>query len=108
MHKINPDYLDIHVDTKNSRIYFPVVENKDAELLYKLHTESKPTVIEFVSTFVPETLRNQGIGTRLAEKGMRLADANKYEVKPSCPFIESYLDKHPEFQGMLTANSKLF
>ncbi|MEZ4955168.1 MAG: GNAT family N-acetyltransferase [Saprospiraceae bacterium] len=100
MQKINSAYLDIHVDTKNNRIFFPVKDHNDAELHYKLHTDTMPTVMEFKSTFVPEQFRNQGIGSQLVEKGMRLAKANQYGVKATCPFVEHYLGQHPEFQPM--------
>ena len=100
MKKINIDHLDIHVDTKESRLFFPIKDSQDAELKYRLHTERKPTVIEFTETYVPETLRQQGLGSKLAERGMRLAEANKYNVKATCSFVEDYLSKHPEFQSL--------
>lgn len=100
MKKIKKNYLDIHVDTKNNRIFFPIKKYDDAELHYQLHTNSSPTVIEFTHTFVPSELRNQGVASKLVEKGLRLAKANHYDVQATCPFVEDYIRKHPEFQSL--------
>lgn len=101
MAHIDPDHLEMHIDEKAERIYFPMKENQDAELKYTLHTKGEPNVMEFTHTFVPEPVRNIGIGKRLAEEGLKLAEANGYQIKPSCEFIASYVDKRPHYQKMV-------
>ncbi len=103
MKKINPDHLDIRVDTKRGKIYFTIAGDKDAQLRYTLHEDGKNHIVEFTQTYVPEPLRHMGIGTKLVEKGMEFAQANHYLVDPVCPFVEAYLDNHPEFKPMRIA-----
>jgi len=100
MKKIDPDRLDIRIDTRHGRLYSPVRENRDAQLHFMLHDNGKFYVIEFTHTYVPEPLRNLGIATKLAEKGMQLARANNYQVDLSCPFVKAFMEKHPEFKSM--------
>lgn len=100
MQKIDPDNLDIRVDTKGGRLYFTVKDNKDAELLYDIHENGDETVIEFTRTFVPEPLRNTGLGTKLVERGIELAKSNNFKIEPTCEFVAHYLKRHPELEGM--------
>lgn len=106
MKDINPDLLEYQVDSSRGRIFFPVHHNKNAQLQYKIHHKGDTKIIEFTYTFVPVALRHMGIGSKLVEEGMQLAKANKYRVKPSCPFVAAYLDKHPEYQRLCTADAQ--
>ncbi|MBK8967002.1 MAG: GNAT family N-acetyltransferase [Saprospiraceae bacterium] len=103
MKNVNPDLLEYQNDTSRGRIFFPVRNNKNAQLQYKIHNKGDTKVIEFTYTFVPVALRHMGIGSKLVEEGMQLAETNKYKVIPSCPFVAAYLDKHPEYQRLCTA-----
>ncbi|MEM9990707.1 MAG: GNAT family N-acetyltransferase [Bacteroidota bacterium] len=97
MSKINVNELDIQHDTGNGRIYFEQKDAENAALQYELDTTSGSTVINFTSTFVPEAVQEMGIGTRLVEEGMRLADKEGYKVKASCPFVKNYMNEEREF-----------
>lgn len=104
MQKIDPDHLDIRVDTNGGRLYFNVKSEKDAELLYNIHEgDNKQTVIEFTRTYVPESLRNTGLGTRLVEKGIEFAKSNNYKIEPTCEFVAHYLENHPELKNMVAS-----
>ncbi len=100
MKKISPSSLDIRIDTKRERLYFPVKDSKDVELNYKIHSKGKTNVIEFTETYIPKTLRSIGIATKLAERGIQMAKANNYKVNPTCPFVKTYMNRRPALKDM--------
>jgi len=65
-----------------------------AELTYALHGDT----LTFVHTGVPSEWEGQGIGSKLARAGLDHARANGYKIHSICPFISSYLKRHPEYQ----------
>lgn len=66
-----------------------------------LHYRSTPGRITFLHTEVPEALRGQGIGQRLAHAGLEHAKAEGLRVKLICPFVRSYVEKHREYQPLV-------
>jgi predicted GNAT family acetyltransferase len=77
---------------------FRVGEGEDAAVLqYRL----TPGRITFLHTRVPEALRGQGVAQELAHAGLEHAKAMTLRVVPICPFVQSYLEKHPEYQTMV-------
>lgn len=67
-------------------------EGGEAELTY-LDPEAK--VLELVHTYVPEEARGQGLGEALAEEAFRYAGQNGYRIRPTCPFVQHWLESHP-------------
>lgn len=66
-----------------------------------LQYRTAPGRITFLHTQVPEAYRGQGIAGKLAHAGMEYAKAEGLGVIPFCPFVRSYLTKHPEYQGLV-------
>jgi predicted GNAT family acetyltransferase len=58
-------------------------------------------MITIVHTEVPKELGGRGIGTALAHGLMELIRAEGIKVKPLCPFMKAYIDKHPEYSGLV-------
>jgi predicted GNAT family acetyltransferase len=61
-----------------------------------LQYELAPGTITFLSTAVPEALRGHGIAQALARAGLAHARAEGLRIVARCPFVRSYLEKHPE------------
>jgi len=60
--------------------------------------KTKKNVMDMFHTFVPPELRGQGIAAKLVEAGMQYAEAEQYEVLPTCSYIsETFLLKHPQY-----------
>lgn len=55
--------------------------------------------IEYKHTLVPEALGGQGIAGYLVKHILDDAAAKNLVVKPTCPYVKSYIDKHPEYQA---------
>jgi predicted GNAT family acetyltransferase len=52
-------------------------------------------------TEVPEKLGGHGIGTALAEYALQYARKNNLPVKVYCPFVLTYLKRHPGYQDLI-------
>jgi predicted GNAT family acetyltransferase len=61
----------------------------------------KDGVLTLPHTLVPDALGGRGIAGALAEAALGYARANGLLVKPTCPFIASYIGKHPEWRDVL-------
>jgi hypothetical protein len=56
--------------------------------------------ITIMHTEVPKELNGRGIGSKLAHGLLEIARAQGLKVKPLCPFVASYMDKHPEYADL--------
>ncbi len=63
---------------------------RDGNILTIMHTE------------VPAALNGQGIGSTLVRGLLEIARAQGLKVKPLCPFVASYMTKHPEYADLLS------
>jgi predicted GNAT family acetyltransferase len=59
--------------------------------------------IVFTHTKVDDAYEGHGFGSRLAEAALQDARRQGLEVVPLCPFIASYIDRHPEYQPLVAA-----
>jgi predicted GNAT family acetyltransferase len=69
-----------------------------AELTYRLDGNR----IILLHTGVPAEFRGKGIGAALVKAGLDYAAEHGLQVVPRCPFVASYIDKHPEYRPLLT------
>ena len=85
----------------------PVTLNEAAhrfELVVDGHTayevfERFPGGIAYLHTIVPKELGGQGVGSQLVKYILDYAAQNRLKVRPDCPFVKAYIDKHPEYQA---------
>lgn len=54
--------------------------------------------IAYVSTLVPEALGGRGIASFLVKYVLDDAIAKGLKIKPICPVVKGYIEKHPEYQ----------
>jgi predicted GNAT family acetyltransferase len=57
--------------------------------------------LEYYHTFVPPALRGAGIASQLTEHALRYAAEHHLKVRPTCPFVARYIDRHPEFAALV-------
>jgi len=57
--------------------------------------------IIFTHTYVPTALRGQGIAEKLVRAGLAFAQAEGRRVVPQCSYVDSFIQRHREFQGLL-------
>ncbi len=58
-------------------------------------------VWQFHHTFVPDSMRGLGVAARLVETALRYVDEKRGKVVPKCSYVESYIQKHPDFSHLL-------
>ena len=57
--------------------------------------------IIFTHTEVHPSLEGQGIAALLAKAGLEYAQAHQLKVMPLCPYVASYIKRHPQYQALL-------
>lgn len=58
-------------------------------------------VLTVLHTEVPKELNGRGIGSALVRGLLDIARTQGLKVRPLCPFVKAYLDKHTEYADLL-------
>jgi predicted GNAT family acetyltransferase len=72
-------------------------DDQPARLDYRM----RGAVVEMVNTEVPPEYQGQGLAGKLATAALDWARAGGHKVLPSCSYVKSFIDKHPEYQDLL-------
>ncbi len=87
---------------------FQLVDNKEANR-FEVEVEGYTAFVDYrrgkshisyIHTGVPKELKGKGVGAFLAKNVLEYAKEHQLRVKPYCPFIKAYIDKHPEYQSI--------
>lgn len=62
-------------------------------------------VVEFRHTEVDDRFEGQGIGSRLAQEALDDVRSVGLGVVPRCPFIRSWIDRHPDYADLVVRRS---
>ncbi|QDU91649.1 hypothetical protein Pla175_50790 [Pirellulimonas nuda] len=54
-------------------------------------------------TYVPTAGRGRGLAGQLAEAALGYAQSQQLRVVPQCSYIETYIQRHPEYRPLVTA-----
>ena len=57
--------------------------------------------ITFTHTIVAVAAEGHGVGGKLVKFALDQARADKLVVVPLCPFVQSYLRRHPEYRDLV-------
>jgi predicted GNAT family acetyltransferase len=76
------------------------IDGQLSVLEYKLKNQR----LILTHTEVPEVLSGKGIGTRLAHAALEYARENGLTVVVYCPFVQEYIDSHPEYQSLVAGH----
>lgn len=61
-----------------------------------------PSTVVFTHTEVYPAFEGKGIGGALANGALEdVRSGGEYDVIPLCPFIKSYIEKHPEYADLV-------
>ena len=61
----------------------------------------KGTTLSLIHTEVPPALEGRGLAGALARTALDYARSHAMNVKPFCPFVAAYLQRHPEYQELV-------
>lgn len=90
--------LVIEHDTENKR-FFSIIEGKTAKLDYRILPDGK--TLDYVHTYVPPELRGRQIAGQIVKVALDYAKEKHYKVIPSCSFVHSYIENHPEYKDVV-------
>jgi predicted GNAT family acetyltransferase len=68
-----------------------------AFLAYRTHGD----VIEYLHSETPPELRGRGYAGALAKFGLERDKAAGHKVIPTCPFVKTYIERHPEYAALV-------
>jgi hypothetical protein len=92
---------EISVEHKADEGRFVVaMEGHEAELSYS-HIDD--ATLDYTHTYVPNEFRGRGVGARLVKRALDYAKENGYKVKPTCPFVSSFVERKPEYSEILVS-----
>lgn len=97
----NKQPLDYEVIDNTEQKRFEIhIDDQIALEDYEFFTTSEGEKgIEYKHTEVPKELGGRGIAGYLVKYILDDAAAKGLRVKPTCPYVKSYIDKHPEYQA---------
>ncbi|MEO8379284.1 MAG: GNAT family N-acetyltransferase [Acidobacteriota bacterium] len=76
----------------------------DGHTAYIAYDLEEPKRIVFTHTLVPDALAGRGLAGELATYVLDHARKEGLKVVPQCPFVASYIKKHPEYQDLVTTS----
>jgi len=79
---------EIQHDTQHQR-FFIDHEKGSCHLDYQL--DSEQTSVDFTHTFVPFSLRGQGLAEKLVHHGLAWAKEQNLNIKASCWYVDKFL-----------------
>jgi predicted GNAT family acetyltransferase len=62
--------------------------------------------IAFTHTEVDDAYEGQGLGSKLASAALDAARERGLAVFPRCPFIRSYVERHPEYLDLVPEDAR--
>jgi len=87
---------DITNNTQNMRFELRL-DDQVAFLEYRM----KHGNLALMHTEVPAVLEGRGLGSALAKYAFKYAEENKFPVLVYCPFVATFLKRHPEYNKQL-------
>lgn len=83
---------------ERERQFVADVDGHQATVSYRPLDEG---TLDFQSTYVPHVLRGKNVGTQLVRYALDWARERKLQVVPSCWFVGSVVERHPEYRDVL-------
>jgi predicted GNAT family acetyltransferase len=91
--------MNVQHEPQNHRFLVQLPEGQ-GELLYE---QIGPKVLDLQHTRVDATLRGRGVAEALVEAAMQYVRTNGYKFVPTCPYVQRWLTKHPEYEELVTS-----
>ncbi|MFT4033710.1 MAG: GNAT family N-acetyltransferase [Siphonobacter sp.] len=86
--------------TNNQHLNQFEMEIEDQIALIAYHTIHSDT-LALDHTEVPEQLQGKGIASALVEKTFHYLEEHNMKMLPYCPFIRTYLQRHPDWYRLV-------
>lgn len=84
-----------HLETKQR--FELIIDDLTCYIDYELSNN----VMEITHTVVPKELGGQGLAGKITAFALDTAQANSWQVKPSCSYALAYINKNSKYQNLL-------
>src|SRR5215213_7284954 len=93
-----------------------LVTNNETQQQFEVHMNNELAVLQYrfykddialMHTDVPDELSGKGVASALAVYALEWAKEHEKKIIVYCPFVASYLKKHPEYDDLLDKNYRL-
>jgi uncharacterized protein len=74
----------------------------DGDVAGEIRYRRSPDRIVLVHTEVSPALEGQGLASRLVADALEDIRARGMRVVPICPFVRAYIQRHPEYEDLVT------
>ncbi len=92
--------IKIELDQDNSR-FIGSVDGHDCVLDFRLAADR----VAMTSVRVPEAAGGRGIAGQLTRHALDWARARGLKVDPVCPYVKTWIQRHPDYQDLLLSGS---
>ena len=93
-----------HTVTHNPEQNVFFVEH-DGETAYLSYQQLPDGTLDYAHTYTPNEVRGLGIASAIIRYALDYARENDIRIIPSCPFVESYIDRHSEYADLVAPSS---
>jgi predicted GNAT family acetyltransferase len=97
------DEEKLRIDAVSNRLELDIAEST-AFIEYKLSGHT----LFLIHTEVPHELEGKGVGGAIVQKALQYAKDNDYKIVPICPFVQSYLQRHKEWNDIVAPDADRF
>jgi uncharacterized protein len=59
-------------------------------------------VVNINSVRVPDAVGGRGLAGKLTRHALDWACSKGLRVKPNCPYVKSWIERHPDYQNLVT------
>ena len=88
------------LDNRAKRRYEAIV---DGEVAGYVFYQQREDALVLIHTEVAEEFEGKGVGSRLAAGTLDEIRTRGLRIVPVCPFIKSYIERHPEYADLVAA-----
>jgi len=92
--KVNSELHRLELEVEGSIAF--IKYKLDGDMLFLIHTE------------VPPALEGKGAGSAIVQKALQYAKDNNFKIVPICPFVQSYLKRHKEWNDIIVPGAGKF
>ena len=68
---------------------------------YLSYYELPNRTLDLAHMFTPNEVRGRGIATAVIRHALEYAREHGYRVVPACPFVRTYIDRHPRYADLV-------
>ena len=78
----------------------------DGDVVGEIRYRRRPDAIALIHTEVSASLEGRGLGAQLVSAVLEDLRARGLQIVPICPFVRSYIRRHPEYADLVVERAR--